>query len=88
MLNQQKVTYILEMHKQGEMVKQVIHAQSTKGHIHAGNAQTRPDGQTGHSYLINKRSHTSWNCTNEARWSDRSSMLNQQKVTYILEMHK
>ena len=38
---QQKNAYILEMHKQGTMVRQVIHAQSTKGHIHPGNAQTR-----------------------------------------------
>ena len=30
MLNQQKVTYSLEMHKQGEMVRQAIHTQSTK----------------------------------------------------------
>jgi len=74
MLNQQKVMYILEMHKQGEMVRRVIHAQSTKGHIHTGNA--RADGQTDHSCSINKRSHTSWKCTNEGRWSDRSFMLN------------
>jgi len=41
MLNQQKITYSLKMHKQEEMVRQVIHAQSTKGHVHPGNAQTR-----------------------------------------------
>jgi len=86
MLNQQM--YSLEMHKQGKMVRQVIHAQSTKGHIHARNAQTRQDGQAGHLCPINKRSHTIWKCTNEARWSDRSFMLNQQKATYSLEMHK
>ena len=88
MLHQYKVTYILEMHKQGKIVRQVIHAQTTKGHIHAGNAQMRPDCQTGHSCSNNKRSHTRWKCTNEARWSDRSFMLNQQKITYKLEMHK
>jgi len=54
-----KVTYMLEMHKQGKMVRQVIYAQLTKGHIHSENAQMRPDGQTGHSCSINKRSHTS-----------------------------
>jgi len=85
---QSKVTYILEMHKQGKIVRQVIHAQSTKGHLQSGNAQTRGDGQTGHGCSINKRSHTRWKCTNEARWSDRSFMLNQQKVTYSLEIHK
>jgi len=41
MLNQQKVTYSLEMHKQGEMVRQVIHAQAKKCHIQPGNPQTR-----------------------------------------------
>jgi len=87
-LKQQKVTYILDMHKGGKIVRQIIHAQSTKDHIQAENAQTRQDGQTGHSCSINKRSHTSWKCTNKARWSDRSFMLNQYKVTYILEMHK
>jgi len=56
------------------MVRQVIHAQSTKGHLHARNAQMR-DGQTGQSCSINKRSHTTWKCTNE-RWSDRSFMPN------------
>jgi len=48
MLNQQKVTCTLEMHKQGDMVRQVIHAQANKGHIQPGNAQMRQDGQTGH----------------------------------------
>ena len=50
MLNQQKVTYILEMHKQGEMVRQVmLAAQSTKSHIQPGNAQTRQNGQVIHA---------------------------------------
>jgi len=71
MLNQQKVTYTLEMHKQGEMVRQVIYAQSTKDHIQPENAQPRGDGQTGHSCSINKRSHTAWRCTNGERWSNR-----------------
>ena len=87
-LNQQKGTYTLEIHKQGEMVRQVIYAQSTKDHIQPENAQTRQDGQTGHLCLINKRSHTIWKCTNKARWSEGSFTLNQQKVTYRLEMHK
>ena len=73
MLNQQKVTYTLEMHKQGKMVRQVIYAQSTRGHIQSGNAQMRQDGQTDHSCSINKRPHTAWKCTNKVRWSDRFS---------------
>jgi len=48
----------------------------------------RPDGQTDHSCSINKRSHTSWKCTNKARWSDRSFMLKEKKVTYTLEMQQ
>jgi len=87
MLNQQKVTYTLEMHKQGDMVRQVIQDQADKGHIQPGNAQMRQDGQTGHSCSIKKRSRTAWKCPNEARWLDRSFMLNQNKVTYSLEMH-
>ena len=43
MPNQQMVTYKLEMHKQGKIIRKVIHAQSTNGHIQAGNAQTRQD---------------------------------------------
>jgi len=92
------------------MVRQVIHAQSKKGHIQPGNVQTRQDGQTGHGCSkghihpgntqtrqngqighgcsINKSSHTAWKCTNKVRWSDRTFMLNQQKVAYPLEMHK
>jgi len=56
---------MLEVHKQGQMVRQVIHAQSTQGHIQPENAQTRRDGQTGQSCSINKRSHTHWKCTNK-----------------------
>jgi len=58
MLNQQKVTYPLEMHKQGVMVRQDIHAQSTKGHIHPGNAQMRQDGQTQVIHAQSTKDHT------------------------------
>jgi len=70
------------------VVRQVIHAQSTKGHIQPGNAQTRQADQTGHPCSINKRSHTAWKCTNKVRWSDRSFTLKQKNVTYSLEIHK
>jgi len=83
MLNQQKITYILEMHK---WLDSSFMLNQQKGHIQAGNAQMRQDGQTGHSCSINKKSCTSWKCTQEARWSDRSMVSNQQKVTYILEI--
>jgi len=49
MLNQQKITYSLKMHKQGKMVRQVIYTQSTKANIQPGNGQMRQDGQTSHS---------------------------------------
>ena len=39
LINQPKVTYSLQMHKQGKMVRQVIVAQSTKGHIQSVHKQ-------------------------------------------------
>ena len=98
-----KVTYSLEMHKQGKMVRQVVHAQSPKV---AYSLETHK--WLDQSFMLNQQmSHTYWQCTNKMRWSDRSSinkrsrtswkctnktersfMLNQQKITYSLKMHK
>ena len=43
----QMVTYKLEKHKQGKIIREVIHAKSN-GHIQSGNAQTRQDHKGGH----------------------------------------
>ena len=42
------------MHIQGKMVRQIIHAESTKDHILPGNAHTRQDGQASYSCSIPK----------------------------------
>ena len=88
MPNQQMVTYKLNKHKQGEIIREVIHAQSTNGHILPENAQTRQDHQGDHPCPINKWSHTHWKCTDKTRSSGGPSMPNQQMVTYLLETHK
>ena len=70
------------------MVRQVIHAQSTKGHIQPGNEAK----WSNKSFMLNeKKGHIQAGIAQRrgnGHWSDRSFMLNQQKVTYTLEMHK
>src|SRR5215472_6882485 len=83
-LSQQIVTYFLQMAERGQMVKEVVCAQSTNRHVLPVNGRTRPDGQRGRLCSVNKSSRTSCKWPNEARWSRRSSVLSQQIVTYFL----
>ena len=76
------VTYILEMHKPDEMVRQVINQQKATYIL----KMHKPDRQV--IYAQSTKDHLQSENAQMKKWSDRSLMLNQEKVTYILEMHK